>query len=271
MFGCIVAGRLVQTNLQQVDVNKFTFQLDDASNINHIVVFLLGTIPFQEGFAATVHLLWPNKTWQLLGMISNTKPSAIFRLKDTAGRTTGTTAGGSTGGGDTMAMDDAMDQGPTIRTPGVASGSSGASPISATLGISIEPIDVVMSQINAKSSAKLQQPSNALVPVSMVSASSTTTAASGMQGAVSEGTTAALGQQILTHLYNHVTSFATSTLPPGSTVLTPTGGPGSAGAFLQAGGAQAANTSFLPVKAFNEWYQTLLRKVKADPGFLSRT
>lgn len=58
----------MQTNLQQVDVNKFTFQLDDAEAINHIVVFLLGTIPFQQGFAATVHLLWPNKTWQLLGM-----------------------------------------------------------------------------------------------------------------------------------------------------------------------------------------------------------
>jgi hypothetical protein len=25
-------------------------------------------MPFQQGSAATVHLLWPNKSWQLLGM-----------------------------------------------------------------------------------------------------------------------------------------------------------------------------------------------------------
>jgi hypothetical protein len=57
----------VQTNLQQVDVNKYVFELSDAQLINHIVVFLLGTIPFEPGYAATVHLLWPNKEWQLLG------------------------------------------------------------------------------------------------------------------------------------------------------------------------------------------------------------
>lgn len=57
----------MQTNLQQVDVNKYVFELSDAQNINHIVVFLLGTIPFEPGYAATVHLLWPNKEWQLLG------------------------------------------------------------------------------------------------------------------------------------------------------------------------------------------------------------
>ncbi|KAJ2454818.1 hypothetical protein EV183_001237 [Coemansia sp. RSA 2336] len=85
MFGCIVAGRLVQTNLQQVDVNKYVFELPEAQSINHIVVFLLGTVPFEPGYAATVHLLWPNKDWQVLGVLSNDKPSAIFRLKATAG------------------------------------------------------------------------------------------------------------------------------------------------------------------------------------------
>ncbi|CAJ0910427.1 2958_t:CDS:2 [Entrophospora sp. SA101] len=82
MFGCIVAGRLIQTNLQQVDVNKYIFELPDAASINHIVVFLLGTIPFDPGYAATVHFLWPGSEggWKLLGMLSNEKPSAIFRL-----------------------------------------------------------------------------------------------------------------------------------------------------------------------------------------------
>jgi Protein of unknown function (DUF775) len=57
----------VQTNLQQVDVNKWVFELPDANNINHITVFLLGTIPFDAGYGATVHILWPNKDWKLLG------------------------------------------------------------------------------------------------------------------------------------------------------------------------------------------------------------
>jgi hypothetical protein len=49
------------------------------------VVFLLGTIPFDPGYAATVHFLWPGgeNGWKLLGMLSNEKPSAIFRLRGT--------------------------------------------------------------------------------------------------------------------------------------------------------------------------------------------
>jgi hypothetical protein len=48
-------------------VNQYVFELTNAQTINHIVVFLLGTIPFEPGYAATVHLHWPNKEWQLLG------------------------------------------------------------------------------------------------------------------------------------------------------------------------------------------------------------
>ncbi|KAF9336601.1 hypothetical protein BG006_008063 [Podila minutissima] len=248
MFGCIVAGRLVQTNLQQVDVNKFTFQLDDAENINHIVVFLLGTIPFQPGYAATVHLLWPNKTWQLLGMLSNNKASAIFRLK--AARPPNI---GSTGHSNDMAME------------GDSTG-SGSSPITATLGISMEPIDVVMSQISSMSSTSSSSTttssmssitSNALVPLSAAGSSS------------SPDSVAAMAQKVMSHLYNHVTSFATAVLPPGSTVLVPTGGPGSSMNVL-AGGSQATDSSYLPVKVFNDWFQNVVRKTKADPLFLSR-
>ncbi|KAJ2491526.1 hypothetical protein IWW37_002198 [Coemansia sp. RSA 2050] len=128
MFGCIVAGRLVQTNLQQVDVNKYVFELPDAYNINHIVVFLLGTVPFEPGYAATVHLLWPNKSWQMLGALSNDKPSAIFRLKATI-------------------------------TPEEAASMPG---VNAELGISIEPIEAVEQQLQQMR----QQPggsSNAMV------------------------------------------------------------------------------------------------------------
>ena len=43
MFGCCVAGRLLQTNLQQVDETHALFELPSASTINHVCVFLLGT------------------------------------------------------------------------------------------------------------------------------------------------------------------------------------------------------------------------------------
>ncbi|KAK3833022.1 MAG: hypothetical protein JOS17DRAFT_741300 [Linnemannia elongata] len=249
MFGCIVAGRLVQTNLQQVDVNKFTFQLDDAEEINHIVVFLLGTMPFQQGSAATVHLLWPNKTWQLLGMLSNEKASAIFRLKANGSKSTAQqfTTGASI-------SDMSMDSSSSTTT------SSTTVPITATLGISIEPIDVVMSQIAtlaSSSSSTSTVPSNALVPLSSINNNTTT---------ASPDSVAAIAQKVMSHLYNHVTSFATAVVPQGSTVLVPTGGPGSAIGAL----ANQADMSFLPVRAFNDWFQNVVRKAKADPMFLTR-
>jgi len=43
MFGCVVAGRPLQTNLQQVDETHALFELPNASTINHLCVFLLGT------------------------------------------------------------------------------------------------------------------------------------------------------------------------------------------------------------------------------------
>ncbi|GBC08190.1 hypothetical protein RclHR1_07960006 [Rhizophagus clarus] len=171
MFGCIVAGRLIQTNIQQVDVNKYVFELPDAATINHIVVFLLGTIPFDPGYAATVHFLWPGNGsgWKLLGMISNEKPSAIFRLRGT-----------------TISSSSAF--GTRLLTSGINTTQFGAniSSITATLGISIEPINVVEEQV-----LSLPQQINASIP---------------------EYTTQ-ISTNVLKNLYNYATSFATSIVP----------------------------------------------------------
>jgi hypothetical protein len=43
MFGCCVAGRLLQTNLQQVDETHALFEIPAAEKVNHVCVFLLGT------------------------------------------------------------------------------------------------------------------------------------------------------------------------------------------------------------------------------------
>jgi len=47
MFGCCVAGRLLQTNLAQVDETHACFEVTNASTINHVCVFLLGTGVFR--------------------------------------------------------------------------------------------------------------------------------------------------------------------------------------------------------------------------------
>ncbi|WRT65332.1 uncharacterized protein IL334_002275 [Kwoniella shivajii] len=81
MFGAIVAGRLVQTNLQQIDETHFVFPLEQPYEINHLTVFLLGTVPFPEGYGASVHFAWPGKDYIPLGVLTNSKPSAIYRLR----------------------------------------------------------------------------------------------------------------------------------------------------------------------------------------------
>nr|KAG5709152.1 hypothetical protein BaRGS_028608 [Batillaria attramentaria] len=71
MFGIIVSGRLVQTEAQQVNENQFLFNIPEADNINHVVVFM------------TVYFSWPRPegpVWLLLGHITNQKPSAIFKI-----------------------------------------------------------------------------------------------------------------------------------------------------------------------------------------------
>ena len=58
-------------------------EIIDAESVNHVVIFLTGAIPFPEGMGGAVYFSWPQpgggQSWQLLGTISNTKPSAIFR------------------------------------------------------------------------------------------------------------------------------------------------------------------------------------------------
>jgi len=220
MFGCIVAGRLVQTNLQQVDVNKYVFELPDAGSINHIVVFLLGTIPFEPNFAATVHFLWPNKEWQLLGMLSNEKPSAIFRLRGSAVP-------------DKNRQNFMMSD---IGTTEVSMDNNDIS-ITATLGISVEPVQVVQS-LMANLHPSTVQPTS-IVPYSQLPEAKNPNE---------------LATKILQNLRNFVMSFANNSVPP--SVVPFQGG--------------ISEDSYLSVKVFKNWYEKLNQKLALDPGYLLR-
>lgn len=83
-LGVIVSGRLVQTDFQQITDTQFLINIPEADNVNHVVVFLTGTTPFPEGMAGAVYFSWPDPnappSWQLLGFLSNAKPSAIFKI-----------------------------------------------------------------------------------------------------------------------------------------------------------------------------------------------
>nr|CAG4648229.1 EOG090X0D82 [Moina brachiata] len=86
MFGLIVSGRLVQTDFKQISSNQFTITIPDADNINHVVVFLTGITPFPDGYGGSVYFRWPEAShgiepvWQLLGFLTNNKPSSIYRI-----------------------------------------------------------------------------------------------------------------------------------------------------------------------------------------------
>ncbi|KAI8997842.1 hypothetical protein BDB01DRAFT_772641 [Pilobolus umbonatus] len=191
MFGYIAAGRLIQTNAQQVDVNKYVFELPDAASVNHIVVFLLA--PLDVGHAATVHLLWPNKEWQLLGGLSNDKASAIFRLKTVE---------------------------TSVFNPPV--------PITATLGISIEPISIVQQEL-------MEKPSNTAIVKNGTNINQV-------------GRTASV---ILENLYNYITSFTVQTLPMNAIPI-----------------GQLTENGYLPLKTFQTWYDNLSRKLATNPHYL---
>jgi len=85
MFGLIVSGRLVSTNWEQASPTNVITEITDADSVNHVVIFLTGAVPFPEGMGGAVYFCWPQpdgagQAWQLLGHITNTKPSAIFRI-----------------------------------------------------------------------------------------------------------------------------------------------------------------------------------------------
>ncbi|XP_057298267.1 protein Hikeshi-like [Hydractinia symbiolongicarpus] len=82
MFGCVVPGRLVQFDAQQVSETQVIFNLPCCDQINHVALFLTGSQPLPDGCAAAIYLCWPKPTpaWFMLGHISNDKPSVIFKV-----------------------------------------------------------------------------------------------------------------------------------------------------------------------------------------------
>ena len=212
------------TQFRQVDSTKFLLTLDNAQLINHIVIFLTGSIPFQQGFGASVYLHWTNVSsdiWQLLGMISNEKPSAIFKLTAPSSLQTTTTTT------------------PTTTLLPSSSSSLSTSTI-AEIGISIEPLTSIETQMNALGKSLLPHhppPRNELITAT----SPTTTTNTAMTMSQNLSTI----KNMLTHFYNYASSFA---------VRLREDDPNSIG---------------FPLKILEDWYKLVERRLQMDPTMFS--
>lgn len=194
MFGCCVAGRLLQTDLQQVDETHALFEIPAAEKVNHVCVFLLGTVPFPDGFGATVHFFWPGKGSQILGMLSNDKPSAIFRLRSAFSSTSAPPSGVST---------------PSAFTSATFSSAPGQ--VTAILGLALEPLEAIAAQLaslpqnqtpNAMNITPASTPTSSLAPIAKPADPSM------------------LAEKIAKHLFNYIAGFvpAGTNVGPESTV-----------------------------------------------------
>lgn len=76
----------VQTDFAPLTETTFIITIPETESINHAAVFLTGVAPLPAGTAGMVYWSWPDPaappSWQLLGHISNAKPSAIFKISN---------------------------------------------------------------------------------------------------------------------------------------------------------------------------------------------
>ncbi|RMZ99237.1 OPI10 -like protein [Brachionus plicatilis] len=123
MFGVLISGRLPQNNFQRVSETQFLIEVHDIENVNHIVVYMTGEMPFPDGYAGGVYFCYQSggeQRWIYLGKICNQKPSAIFRITNLKHDTNSLSVTPFGGFG-----------GPTI------------SHLNAMIGISVEPISAI--------------------------------------------------------------------------------------------------------------------------------
>ncbi|SNX81374.1 uncharacterized protein MEPE_00079 [Melanopsichium pennsylvanicum] len=189
MFSVVLPGRLPLTNPQQVDETHLVFPLENASSLNHVVVFMTGIQPFPPGYGATVHLNWPSSSssssssssnpgteWKLLGCLKNTKPSAIFKVSKP----------------NTLPLD------PTC---------------TANLGISIEPDSIVDTQI--ASLQQSQQHQNVSIPQTLKGIADTNFGLNtpGIQGSELTAAALQLAPKVAKNAFAYLSSFAPDSAP----------------------------------------------------------
>ncbi|KAL4904984.1 hypothetical protein BDW74DRAFT_24745 [Aspergillus multicolor] len=206
MFSVILPGRPCLTDIVAVDpqpngqATKFAFNFPLSPSFSEIVVFCLPGTVLPQDTAAAIYIQYPGSEFQFIGALANEKPSSLIKTAPPAG-----------------SQSQMMDSGVV------------------TLGISLEPVQVVAPQL-----AALEAESG---NGNGVNGTSTELV---KQTPQQKGiTTKVLAQRIVGNAFNFLASFASSD-------------PANRGQEV------------VPLKAFHDWWSKFERRVNVDPTFLER-
>jgi len=138
-FSVLVSGRLLQRDGIQVDESKLVFNLENLESNNYLVVMMdMPGKAFPEGYGGSIYLSWADQNlgWQLLGHITNDKPSAIYKISGLKKKKS-----------DSLA--------PLHAFSGVSNNYNTSHQYHAQIGISMEPLTEIASQNSALNMSKI--------------------------------------------------------------------------------------------------------------------
>ncbi|KKK13039.1 hypothetical protein P175DRAFT_0498490 [Aspergillus ochraceoroseus IBT 24754] len=217
MFSVIIPGRPCLTDIVAVDsqpngqATKFAFNIPYNPYFTEIVVFCLPGTVLPQDTAAAIYIQYPGSDFRFIGALANEKPSAVIKV-NTPRRT------------EAQDEDQMLDDGTSGNT---------ANSAMVTLGISLEPVQVVAPQLASLEAAEKS------------GATSTSTELVRQTPQQKGMTTKVLAQRIVGNAFNFLASFASSD-------------PSNKGQEV------------VPLKAFQDWWTKFERRVNMDPTFLER-
>ncbi|KAL3452048.1 hypothetical protein BJX65DRAFT_267408 [Aspergillus insuetus] len=215
MFSVILPGRPCLTDIVAVDAQpngqatKFAFNFPLTPYFSELVVFFLPGTVLPQDTAAAIYIQYPGSDFRFIGALANEKPSSIIKVSPPR-RT------------------EAQDEDQMLDA-----GSGNNSAVVVTLGISIEPVQVVAPQL-----AALENDNGS----GAVSGNELVRLTPQQKGI----TTKVLAQRIIGNAFNFLASFSESSDPSGR------------------------GQEVVPLKAFQDWWTKFERKVNNDPTFLER-
>ncbi|KAL2830863.1 hypothetical protein BDW59DRAFT_140896 [Aspergillus cavernicola] len=216
MFSVIIPGRPCLTDIVAIDsqpngqATKFAFNFPLTPYFTDIVVFFLPGTVLPQDTAAAIYIQYPDSEFRFIGALANENPSAVIKVRPPRR---------------TEAQDE--DQ---MLDDGSAAGSNNSAVV--TLGISIEPVQVVAPQVTA-----LEGETSSLGGTSTDLVRQTP-----QQRGIS---TKVLAQRIIGNAFNFLASFAS-------------------------GNSSNPGQDVVPLKAFQDWWTKFERRVNMDPTFLER-